>query len=423
VVLTDVGGDTDDQQSMVRLLLHADGLDIEGLCATSRMQHGHDTRPELIRELVGAYGRVLGNLRVHSPRFPPAEGLLAAVRAGRGDPGPVGPGLDSECSDALVSAVEREDSRPLWVAVWGGSRELAQALGRLRRERPPARVEALVSRLRVHAIGDQDGHRTRLLQEHPALFFVASGLASQAQFKLNEIAAYRGQYMTGDMRTQGREWVEHNVRQGHGPLGALYPSDGHGVPGMKEGDTPSFLGLVPNGLNVPDRPDWGGWGGRFRLVRGRLFGDAPDFQDGVANERHTVARWRDAFQRELAARLDWCVRPRRGDANHAPVVVLRGHPEAGPVEVEVTPGERLVLDASSSSDPDGDALAFLWWVYAEAGEGFPEPVAIEGEDSPRASVRVPLATRPRSVHVILEVTDRGEPPLTRYRRVVVRVRS
>jgi hypothetical protein len=423
VVLTDVGGDTDDQQSMVRLLLHADGIDLEGLCATSRMQHGHDTRPELLRELVSAYGRVLGNLRVHSPGFPTAERLLGAIRAGGGDPGPVGPGLDSECSEALVAAVEREDPRPLWVAVWGGSRELAQALDRLRRDRPPARVDALVSRLRVHAIGDQDGHRTRLVRENTGLFFVASGLASRPDWTLREIAAYRGQYMTGDPRTLGRDWVVANIREGHGPLGALYPLDGHGVPGMKEGDTPSFLGLVPNGLNVPERPDRGGWGGRFRLVHDRLFGEVPDYLDGVPNERHSVSRWRDAFQREFAARLDWCVASRFEDGNHPPRPALGGDAGEAPLEVAAVPGEVVALDASASRDPDGDSLDFRWWVYAEAGEGLPEPVAIEGADSPRARVHVPRPTRLRSVHVILEVTDRGAPPLTRYRRVVLCVRS
>lgn len=421
-VLTDVGGDTDDQQSMVRLLLHADALDVEGLCATSRMEHGHDTRPEILRELVGAYGMVLGNLRVHSPSFPSAERLLAAIHGGRGDPGPVGAGLDSECSEALVAAVEREDPRPLWVAVWGGSRELAQALDRIRRERPEARRQALLARLRVHLIGDQDGHRARLLRENPALFVVASGLASQAGLKLVEIAAYRGQYMTGDKATLGRDWVRRNVREGHGPLGALYPLDGHDVPGMKEGDTPSFLGLVPNGLNVPDRPDWGGWGGRFRPVRERVYGDASDWADGIPNERHSVSRWRDAFQRDFEARLDWCVASRREGANHPPAPVLGGDAGHAPLEIEGSPGEVVSLDASSSRDPDGDALGLRWWVYGEAGEGFPEPVRIDGADSARARVHVPRPTQLRSLQVVLEVTDRGHPPLTRYRRAVVTVR-
>ena len=32
---------------------------------------------------------------------------------------------------------------------------------------------------------------------------------------------------------------------------------------IMEGDTPSFLGLIDNGLNAYRRPDWGGWGGRY----------------------------------------------------------------------------------------------------------------------------------------------------------------
>jgi hypothetical protein len=421
-VLTDIGGDTDDQQSMVRLLLHSDSLEIEGLCATSRMQHGHDTRPDLLRELLGAYSAVLPNLRVHSPSFPSAERLSSAVHAGRGDPGPVGPGLESACSDALVAALERDDPRPLWVAVWGGSRELAQALDRVRRERAETARRSLLARLRVHMIGDQDGHRSSLLRENPGLLLVASGLASREDLKLVEIAAYRGQYMTGDLATQGRDWILHNVREGHGPLGALYPLDGHGVPGMKEGDAPSFLGLVPNGLNVPERPDWGGWGGRFRLVRERLFGDAADFLDGVPNERHSVARWRAAFQRELAARLDWCVASRREEANHPPAPALGDGASDAPLEIEAAAGGVVPLDASSSRDPDGDALDFRWWVYPEAGEGLPERVRIDGARTPRARVHVPRPTGLRSIHVVLEVTDRGRPPLTRYRRAVVTVR-
>ena len=34
-----------------------------------------------------------------------------------------------------------------------------------------------------------------------------------------------------------------------------------------EGDTPSFRGLIANGLNEMEHPNWGSWGGRYELFR------------------------------------------------------------------------------------------------------------------------------------------------------------
>lgn len=420
-VLTDIGGDPDDEQSLVRLLAHANDIEVEGLCATSRLEHGHDVRPEAIERLVGAYGRVRDRLARHASGYPEAAALVARVHAGLGDPGPVGPGLDSPCSEALLRAAERDDPRPLFVTIWGGARELAQALDRARRSWSAERYEALLARLRVHAIGDQDGHRPALVAE-PGLHLVAYGFVSQGRLKVPELSAYRGLYQTGEPWLVSRRWVERNVREGHGPLGALYPRDGGGVEGLKEGDTPSFLGLLPTGLQAPERPGWGGWGGRFRLLRGRLWVDALDLLDGTWNERHTVSRWRDAFQRELAARMDWMVADRFEDANHPPAPVVDGEDGLAPVRRTVRPGQRLQLDAGGSSDPDGDRLRFRWFVYHEASGNLGEALRLEGSDGPRAGLTLPADTRLVLVHLILEVTDGGTPPLTRYRRALVDVR-
>src|SRR5918995_1448343 len=70
MVLTDIGGDPDDQQSLIRLMLYANEFDIEGLIATASGTPGElkeaITRPVLIREIVEAYGEVHGNLSQHS---------------------------------------------------------------------------------------------------------------------------------------------------------------------------------------------------------------------------------------------------------------------------------------------------------------------------------------------------------------------
>ena len=62
LVLTDIGGDPDDQQSLVRLLHYANEFEIEGLIASAAGTRGElkeaTTRPDLLREIVLAYGKV-----------------------------------------------------------------------------------------------------------------------------------------------------------------------------------------------------------------------------------------------------------------------------------------------------------------------------------------------------------------------------
>src|SRR6266487_2905771 len=86
VVLTDIGGDPDDQQSMIRLMLYANEFEIEGLIASAAGTPGElkkDTvRPELIREIVAAYGKVRPNLLLHCPDYPDPKDLLDRVKAG-----------------------------------------------------------------------------------------------------------------------------------------------------------------------------------------------------------------------------------------------------------------------------------------------------------------------------------------------------
>ena len=67
-----------------------------------------------------------------------------------------GEGKASEGAKAIVRALEREDSRPLWVCIWGGANTLAQALMDLRASKPSEEVARLVGKLRVYSISDQD---------------------------------------------------------------------------------------------------------------------------------------------------------------------------------------------------------------------------------------------------------------------------
>src|SRR5262249_45750976 len=147
----------------IRLMLYTNELDVEGLIASSNLGHGQTVRPELIRRVVDAYARVQPNLLRHDDRYPPASALSATIKAGQPVAGPkatvsqsIGAGKDTEASEWIIQVVDRPDPRAVWVAIWGGSADLAQALWKVRQTRTPAALEHFTAKLRVHAIADQD---------------------------------------------------------------------------------------------------------------------------------------------------------------------------------------------------------------------------------------------------------------------------
>ena len=119
----------------------------------------------------------------------------------------------------------------------------------------------------------------------------------------------------------------------------------------------------------------------------------------------------------FASRMLWCVKPWNA-ANHPPVAVVNGDRSADVLQVSAKIGQRLVFDAGSSSDPDGDRLRFRWWQYREAGT-FPGLVSLQHEQSERVALIAPPAEESQTVHLILEVIDDGQPALTSYRRIVL----
>lgn len=424
-VLTDISSlkageaEPDDGQSLIRLLLHANEVDIEGLVASSNLGHGKRVRPELIALAIDAYERVQPNLVKHDPHYPTANRLRPLIHPGRPDAGLkvpvsdcVGPGKDTEGSRAIVVAADRDDPRPLWVIVWGGSADLAQALDSARRVRSADDFRRLASRLRVMTIGDQDSTGPWIKEQFPELYVIT------------QEKAYRGMYRGGDPALASSEWVQTHAR-GHGALGDLYPDYNGGdiftrtlgrVRGIKEGDSPSFLALLPNGLTDLDHPELGSWGGRFR-VRDHRGVDIPDLGSGSPDDPDprmaTVYRWRPAFQADFQARLDWCVRP-PSEANHPPVPRVKGDR----TRVAKT-GETLTLDASDSSDPDGDALTFTWEIYPN--DLSPALISIQDADRSLARLTPPAVDHPTVVPVLLTVTDAGHPRLTRHDRILLRI--
>jgi hypothetical protein len=261
-----------------------------------------------------------------------------------------------------------------------------------------------------------------------------------------------------------------------------------------EGDTPTFLNLLDNGLRAYENRHWSGWGGSSRSSNVPALGlggaqvtptspDDPGVAIGLAPagsakgadarresskelvnssrgvpdpapvlhellsspanaNSHTATapvgpaaggpgdsglpaisatnaaangRFFAAAQNDFATRLTWSVTPNFSDANHEPKIRIRGTSE-----VSARPGSTVRLEGEVA-DPDHNAVKVIWWQDNAAGT-YPGDVRFSDEAALSTTFRVPNDAQPgHTIHIILEGTDNGKPPLTRYQRVIVRI--
>ncbi len=458
VVLSDIGNEPDDQMSLIRLLLYSNDIDVEALAATTSIWQKNATHAETMHTLVAGYGAARANLLLHAEGWPTEADLQARVLTGQTGYGlaATGAGKDSDGARAIVRAADRDDPRPLWIALWGGANTLAQALIEVRASRTSAELDRFVAKIRVYSISDQDDAGPWIRREFPKLMYIAQpslpnrqGYAGATWTGISADAYYRNGD-GADTALVTNDWLQTNIRN-KGGMGRLYPR----YMFIMEGDTPSFLNLIGNGLNSYQRPDWGGWGGRYLWLQpyGETHalwtqgGDSftritsQDTVRGTDNRMHTsdqatIWRWREAYQHDFAARMDWTVKDRT-HANHAPLAVVNGDTTRRTLELDAVTGRNLVLDASGSHDPDsGQHLTYRWFQYGEAGaaDGNVATTTITNADAMRTTVHVDAACTPAwlpllpcngtgTAHVILAITDDGSPSLTSYRRIVLHVRE
>jgi hypothetical protein len=441
IVLTDIENEPDDAMSLVRFLTYSNQWDVEGLIATTSVHQKNKLAVWRIREILSAYAKIQPNLLKHESGFPTAEYLFSITKEGKSDYGmhAVGQGMDSEGSEWIIQAVDKEDTRPVWVLIWGGPNCLAQALWKVNATRTPEEVEAFVKKLRVYAISDQDDSGIWIRKTFKDLFYIVSP-------GYNELGAYHhctwsgiggdkfhGRFAGADYSLVDNPWLDEHIRS-KGPLGEQYPQ----VKFMMEGDSPTFLYLIDNGLGNSEHPEWGSWGGRYELYQPRMqrwfaepetraiWTDAQDEVYGKDGSWHTcnkatIWRWREAFQNDFSARMDWTVKE-YNEANHAPIIVLNSSKE-----ITARVGEHIELNAEGSKDPDGNNLSFHWFYYQEAGTYTISTgrtgnfLNIENANQAKVGFIIPKSQRLGTMHIIVAVTDDGIPALTRYERVIIHV--
>jgi len=299
-------------------------------------------------------------------------------------------------------------------------------------------AEKLYKKVRIYTISDQDDSGPWIRNNFPSIFYVVTPGYNYIH------ATWLGMSFPSpgsNTEVVSNDWLAKNIQQGHGPLGAAYPDVAYGM----EGDTPSFLNLVNNGLNDPEHLNYGGWGGRYEFYlpgfedsntgmfkRENWPKDQPEIRaiwtnanDSVISpvdkksyggNRETIWRWRNDFQNDFAARMQWTTK-NFNECNHPPVPML-----AGSDHLTVKSGQLFHLSAAGTTDPDGDSMSYLWFQYPEAGtyKGLVSfrPYAPNLYDLP---VTAPFVDSIQTIHFILKVIDKGTPPLTRYKRVIVTV--
>ncbi|MGA9651044.1 DUF1593 domain-containing protein [Pedobacter sp.] len=377
IVLTDIENEPDDAMSLVRFLTYTDQFDVEGLVATTSVHQKTKLATWRIREIVSAYGKVRENLLKHETGYPTEPYLSSIIKEGKPDYGmhAVGETMDSQGSNLIIQSVDNKDPRPVWVLAWGGANCLAQALWRVKETRSAEQLKKFIAKLRVYTISDQDDSGPWIRNTFPDLFYIASpgfhSLGGYHNATWTGISGdhFHGRFAGGNFPIVDNPWLDANIRS-KGSLGKEYPQTKY----LMEGDTPSFFYLINNGLGNTEHPDWGSWGGRYEYYQPHTekwflepeqrasWNNAQDEVFGIDSNWHTsnkatIWRWREAYQNDFAARMDWTVKSYK-EANHPPVPKLNTAQE-----IKARPGDRIDLNAEGSTDPDGNQLSsmvLLW---------------------------------------------------------------
>ena len=254
-VTSDISNEPDDAQSLVRFLLYSNEFDVQGLVACTSTWMRKIVHPEDMQRIVGAYGKVIDNLNEHvhpDNQYPSAQYLLSRIKSGPPMYGKeaLRPGVPlSDGASLLIESLDASEL-PLWVLCWGGTNVIAQALEEVRRTRSVDDAARLRAKLRVYDISDQDDTAAWIRISFPDVFYICSihgwneyGMAAWTGISGDLLAPL--DHGGPDTTIVGKEWLREHIQIG--VLGGQYPD----VAFIMEGDTPTFLYLIQNGLGSP----------------------------------------------------------------------------------------------------------------------------------------------------------------------------
>ncbi|MBO4452271.1 MAG: DUF1593 domain-containing protein [Bacteroidaceae bacterium] len=436
VVLTDIAPadvEPDDMESAIRLMAYADMFEIEAIMTT--VGWNCDPYPEewskYLDQVVEAYGKDVDRLKARSKQkgfmtieeeswrqpmgyWPSVEYIRSRILPGshRGGIGVVGEDNDSRGSDFLISLALEDDPRPIWVAAWGGGNTLAQAIWRMQQRYSDEEMETFLRKFRIYTITDQDmQYSMRMNRAYSSHQWMRREFQDYLKFIWDE-NTWQLQCELGK-----QNWAKHQQYiQNKSALGSIYPNYKWGV----EGDTPSFLYVMPNGLSDPNDPHQAGWGGYH------TFGLSPDEQTNAWTswepmQKRITESYKQRFYpdelNDFCARMQWA---QDGKGNHNPEVYINGKHSSRPLVLKVKAGKTLRLSAKQTKDADKDKLTYQWWQQPEAGSVGTQ-LTIAGAKTAVAKIAIPANATGKIFHIVCEVHDDGPFHLVGYQRVIIRV--
>lgn len=240
LVSTDIGGtDPDDNQSMIHLLMYSDLFDIEGL--VSSPSYGEGNKEEILR-MIDLYEKDLPKLQKHKKGFATPEYLRSVVKQGRKGGAPLkGYITSTEGSEWIIKSAQEKSDRTLWILIWGGLDDLAQAL----HDKPETEKN-----IKVFWIGGPNKKWSTnsydyIAKNFPNLWFIESN-ASYYGFFSNNVPD----------NLHNKKYYDNYIKEA-GYLGKDYKNNRYNG-NLKMGDTPSLLYMMDGNPNDPTRENWGG---------------------------------------------------------------------------------------------------------------------------------------------------------------------
>lgn len=390
------------------------------------------------------YAAVLPYLRKHDPSYPSAEYLLSIIRYGNtafeGDVREA-----TEGSDYIKDIILDDDPRLLYIQSWGGINTV---------------VRALLSIEAEYKETGQWGAVYRKVCDKVRILGVISGVGQDNSWKdhaakmWKDIVMLRTQFGYGgffaakttqedSVHTYRAPWLKENIKFGHGPLmgKTILMGDGTYIKGepdnrqfgqityidwnmesmprvdldqydwLGEGDSGCWVPLLPNGLRGLED-------GRYGTVCGLVFRDEETSRDMFAGilEKKENNPFLYAFQKEWAARADWCVKE-YDECAHPPVV------SANEAEITASPGETVRLEGSAEAS-DHSGVSADWFVYGSGSRyagAMPEPVK-QTEDA--WLFTVPEDAQDGDLFILcFRAETLRQPSMTRYAETMIRVRA